>query len=678
MTGEVPQDERQGGRYLAFSCDAGDQALQIVRITGEEHLSRCFAYDLDLYSTDPDLDWQALVDTAGVVRISITPDDDRHIHGIISEIAVTEVWPDDRRTHFRARLVPRLALLDLAADCRIYQNKTVTEIVTAILDEGGVTDREVKLTGTYTARDYTVQWQETNLAFISRLMEDEGIFYWFEHTDSLHKLILADDSDGHSACPVIDAVAWREGEVGPFEDDVVNECVLERRIVTDVFGLSAWNFETPSTSLYVKKQGDTTSYPVNLWGHTHTKSADGERYAGLRLAAAETPGKRLRMTGPNRSLACGHTVTVSGHPQSDINATWTILSANLNATPRSYEVTVVGLPSTVVWRPPHETPRPRIASTQTAIVVGPSGEEIHTDQYGRIKVQFHWDRLGVSDENSSCWIRVAQGWGGTGWGFVFLPRIGMEVVVAFLDGDPDRPLVVGCVYNAERTVPYGLPGEKTKSTIKSRTTPEGDGKFNEIRFEDKKDAEEIYVHAQKDMKIDVLNDETRTVKNDRKTTIENDDTLTITKNRTYEVKDGNETYKVSTGTRAVTVKGDETHTNNAKFTHTVDGDYALTVKGDMSVSVTGSLTIKAKEITIESSQGTITIKSATAMTLKAGSDLKAEATANLSAKGTAGAKFESPAQVDIKGAMANFKADGMAEVSAGGIMTVKGSLVKIN
>jgi type VI secretion system secreted protein VgrG len=254
----------------------------------------------------------------------------------------------------------------------------------------------------------------------------------------------------------------------------------------------------------------------------------------------------------------------------------------------------------------------------------------------------------------------------------------MEVVVSFLDGDPDRPLVVGCVYNAERTVPYGLPGEKTKSTIKSRTTPEGDGKFNEIRLEDKKDAEEIYVHAQKDMKIDVLNDETRTVKHDRKTTIENDDTLTITKNRTYEVKDGNETYKVSTGTRAVTVKGDETHTNNAKFTHTVDGDYALTVKGDMSVSVTGSLTIKAKEITIESSQGTITIKSATAMTLKAGSDLKAEATANLSAKGTAGAKFESPAQVDIKGAMANFKADGMAEVSAGGIMTVKGALVKIN
>ena len=330
-----------------------------------------------------------------------------------------------------------------------------------------------------------------------------------------------------------------------------------------------------------------------------------------------------------------------------------------------------------VFRAPRAAERPTIASAQTAIVVGTSGEEIETDKYGRVKVQFHWDRAGKKDQNSSCWIRVAQGWAGASWGSIFIPRIGSEVVVSFLDGDPDRPLITGNVYNAEKTVPTTLPGDKTKSTIKSRTSPNGAGKFNEIRFDDKADAEEIAIQAQKNLTLKVLNDRTSTITNDDTLTVDGKQTVKIKKDLSLEVTEGNETHTVKAGTRSVKVKGDEKHTNEAKFTHLVDGDYALTVKGKMTIDITGGLTITAEKITIKSSSGEISVEAATDLSLKGAKDLKAEAGVNLEAKGTQ-TKLTGTAQVDVKGAMANFKADGMGEVSAGGILTVKGALVKIN
>jgi type VI secretion system secreted protein VgrG len=325
----------------------------------------------------------------------------------------------------------------------------------------------------------------------------------------------------------------------------------------------------------------------------------------------------------------------------------------------------------VPFRPTRTAARPVIPGVQTAVVTGKSGEEIWTDKYGRVKVQFHWDQKGKHDENSSCWIRVDQGWAGKQWGGIFLPRIGQEVVVGFEEGDPDRPVVTGAVYNAEQVVPYTLPAEQTKSTIKSNTSKGGAG-FNELRFEDKKDSEEVYLHAQKDHNIvvehdrtkKVLNKETNTIKSDRSTTIqEGNDTYVVEKgNRTFQVKTGNETYEVK-GTRAVTVTGNETHTDKANFKHEVTGNYELKVQGNLTIDVTGSVTFKSGQAMTHETQ--------MSMTNKAGMSMNNEAQMSLTNK--AGMSLTNEAQLAITN-----KGNASNTVESSGVTTIKGSLVQIN
>jgi type VI secretion system secreted protein VgrG len=362
-----------------------------------------------------------------------------------------------------------------------------------------------------------------------------------------------------------------------------------------------------------------------------------------------------------------------------------------------YSNSFEALPADVPFRPLRTTRKPVIPSTQTALVVGQAGEEIWVDKYGRVKVQFHWDQKGKSNEESSCWIRVAHGWAGKGWGQIFIPRIGQEVVVSFLEGDPDRPLITGSVYNAEQTVPYALSDNGTKSTIKSNSSKGGSG-FNEFRFEDKKDSEEVYFHAQKDHNLviennrtkEVKNDETNTIKNNRTTTIqEKNDTLTVAKgNRSVTVSEGNESLTVEKGTRTIAVNtgdethtvkgkrtlsvtGDESHTNDAKFTHTVTGDYALTISGKLTIKVTGDISIK--------SDGGVTVEAGMALTNKAGTDLTNQAGTSLTNK--SGTELSNKAGTNLTNeasiTMTN-KASASQTVDGGGMLTVKGGLVKIN
>ncbi|MFD2264263.1 type VI secretion system Vgr family protein [Lacibacterium aquatile] len=692
----APADNRQETQYLSITISGASGSVQLARISGVERISDLYNYRLEMYVDAADFDTEALVGLPAAVKISVTDEDDRYIHGILTEVALTGVQPDIERVFFQAQLRPKLWALDLAADCKIFQNKSVTDIIDAILADGGVTDVKKSLTGTYTARDYCVQWRESPLNFIRRLMEDEGIFFFFEHSDSADTLVLGDDADAHVDCPVVAALEWTEHMDEPtMDNERVHDVRLEKRQITQAVGMRSYHFETPATSLTVSSEGDAATPKQNDWGWTHTTADAGTRLAGFRLGAHEAGQRLLRIAGTNRSLACGYKFELASHPISAVNGGWTILETAIDATAETFHVSALSFPATVTFRAPITAFRPFIPSTQTAKVVGPAGEEIHTDKYGRVKVKFHWDAVGKEDEKASCWIRCAQGWAGSGWGFVFLPRIGMEVVVSFLDGDPDQPLITGCVYNGTNSVPYGLPGEKTKSTIKTRAA-NTDGKFNEIRFEDKADAEEIYMFAQKDHNVTVENDETWTVKHDRTATITNDDTLTVDhdqtqtvkNNRTRTVTEGNETITISTGTREVTVEGGETHTNNANFTQNVKGDHTLSVGGNLTIEVKGSLSISAKDvkITASSAGSGITLDSGAAMALKSMQAMTLEATATLGMKGTAGAKLESPAKIDIetagmlnaKGSMANFKADGLGEVSAGGILTVKGALVKIN
>jgi type VI secretion system secreted protein VgrG len=528
----------------------------------------------------------------------------------------------------------------------------------AIFDEFEFTDYRNDTKSTYAKREYCVQYNETFFNFVSRLMEEEGIFYFFEHTADKHTLVFADDADAHKTCPGLESkpVSFKQSMMDYNQDLAITRCLVEEQVVSDKYALDDFNFETPSTDLKVEETAKDGKGKLRVYEYPagHLNKDEGEQRTGIRLDALEQPKKLIRGDGFVRAFVAGHKFELKDHYRKDVNKTYVLRSVSHAATQENYTNSFEAFPSDHPFRPPRLAHKPLISGTQTAIVVGKSGEEIWTDKYGRVKVQFHWDQKGKNDENSSCWIRVDYGWAGKNWGGIFLPRIDQEVIVSYLDGDPDRPLITGAVYNSDQTVPYTLPAEQTKSTVKTNTS-KGGGGFNEIRFEDKKDSQELYFHAQKDQNVVVENDrtkkilhnETNTIKQDRSTTIqEGNDTYVVAKgNRTFQVNTGNETYEVK-GTRDLTVTGNETHTDKANFTQKVTGNYELKVTGNLTIDVTGSVTIK-------SAMG-MTHEAALAMTNK-------------------GLSITNQAQTSITN-----KGDAMNTVESGGITTIKGALVKIN
>jgi len=411
-----------------------------------------------------------------------------------------------------------------------------------------------------------------------------------------------------------------------------------------------------------------------------------------------------------RAFASGYKFKLGGHDRSDINGKYVLRTLFIHADQKRYTNSFVAFPDSVPFRSLRLVKRPRIHGTQTAVVVGEGDEEIFPDEYGRVKVQFHWDQEGQKDEKSSCWVRVAQMWASKGWGAMFIPHVGSEVVVSFLEGNPDKPLVIGAVYNATQTVPYPLPAEKTKSTIMSWSAEDGKA-ANEIRFEDKADKQELYLHAQKDhvilvendRKLDVIGKEDVNVKLDRTTTIEEGhETLTVKAgDRTIEVTEGKETYTVKAGTRAVKVADAETHTNEDGFTHEVTKDYVLKVDGDLTIDVGGSISITAgmdiateagTEIantsgtTFTNSAGTdmtneagmnLTNDAGMDLTNKAGMNLTNKATMNLDNKASMNLTNDAGIKLVSKGTMVEVKGSAMGTVDGGGMLELKGGLVKI-
>jgi type VI secretion system secreted protein VgrG len=638
---------------LSVSTPLGKDKLLLKSFSGEERISGLFNFTLEMVSEDDSLTFSAIVGQSVTIALKLSDDTEHYINGIVGRFMQED--SNARLTTYYAEIHPWLWMLTKTKDCRIFQNQTVPQIIKAIFSDLEFTDFKDSLTGTYTARDYCVQYDESAFDFVSRLMEDEGIFYFFEHSDGKHTLVLADDADAHQKCPGLTAAKYRKSDIDHTDDHAVTRCSVEEQVVTGKFAHDDFNFETPSTDLKVEATGTGSKMGIYEYPGGFLKKDAGEKRANVRLEACEHPAKILRGEGYVRAFVAGYKFDLKDHYRQDVNKTYVLNWVSHAATQERYSNSFEAFPVDVPFRPQRLTPKPAIVSTQTAIVVGKSGEEIWTDKYGRVKVQFHWDQRGKMDENSSCWIRVDYGWAGKQWGGIFIPRIGQEVVISYLEGDPDRPLVVGAVYNAEQTVPYTLPAEQTKSTIKSNTS-KGKVGFNEMRFEDKKDSEEIFVHAQKDQNIvvehdrtkKVLNDETNTIKKNRSTTIqEGNDTYVVEKgNRTYQVNTGNETYEVK-GTRDVTVTGNETHTDKANFTHKVTGNYELKVTGNLTIDVTGSVTFKSAQAMTHETQ--------MSMTNKAGMSMTNEAQIAITNKGNASNTVES-----------------------GGITTIKGALVKIN
>jgi len=635
--------------------------FQVVDFSGAEAISQAFAYDLQLAATNASIDFSKILGQPAAVTISLPNGTPQYFHGIVTSFRQGAQETTGSTTYY-ARLEPWFALLRMNVQQRIFQNQSTLQIIKSIFSDLNLSDFKDSTTGSYTAREYCVQYGETTFAFISRLLESEGIFYFFTHAAGAHTMVLADDASAFAALPSDATLQFSPTSRSWEQMDALLEGSLHQQVVAASVAADDFNFITPTTDLYSKTSGSSSAAFSNVLaiyqypGLFQAKDA-GDTSTGLSLTSLEADQQHLTGSSQNRLFHAGYKFTLAGHYRSDANADYVLRSVEHHYTLQNnaYSNRFVTFPSSIQFRPAMVTPRPIIAGVQTAIVTGKSGEEIWTDQYGRIKLKFHWDQSTAQDDTSSCWVRVSQAWAGQQWGSIYLPRVGQEVVVQFLDGNPDRPLVTGSVYNGQQTVPYALPANQTRSTIKSSSS-KGNAGYNELCFEDKAGSEEIYLQAQKDLNVTVLNDQTSTITNNRTTTVsQKDDSLTVSQgNRTIAVSQGNETHTVG-GKRDLTVTGNESHTNQAKFTQTVSGDFSLSISGNLTISVDGS----------------ISIKSGTSFDNQAGTSLSHKAGTSLTAQASTAISLESD------GTMSS-KANATNTVQSSGITEIKGSLVKIN
>ena len=645
------------------------ETLSLVSLVGDDGISSPFSFRLELSDTSPSLDLNGALTKTVAITFTLPGGESQILHGIVTSFG-QGAQSENGTTAYFATIEPWFALMRMNSDQRIFQNQTVPQIIQKVFSDLGLSDVKNLLTGSYSARDYCVQFGESTFNFLSRLMESEGIFYFFTHTSSAHTMVLADDASAFPALPNITTIRFNQSGRSPETIDLMTSGGVEQQLAPVKIVSDDFNFITPATDLFSSSSGSgggTFASVLSRYDYPglFTAKADGETATGLRLTSGEIEQQQLRGESMCRAFQAGAKFTLSQHFSSSNNIAWILRSVShqYKADGSLYRNRFTAFPASATFRPPAVTPQAMVRGAQTAIVVGKAGEEIWTDQYGRIKVKFHWDQAPAQDETSSCWIRVAQPWAGKQWGGFFLPRIGQEVIVSFLDGNPDRPIVTGAVYNGVQTVPYGLPDEQTRSTIKSNSSKGGSG-FNELRFEDKAGSEEIFMQAQKDMNVSILNDQTVTVANNNTLTVTSkDDKHTVSQgNRTFEVTQGNETYTIG-GKRDVSVTGDETHTSKAKYTHKVTGDYTLEVSGNLSIKVTGSVAIQ--------SGTSFDNKAGTALTNKAGTSLTNQAGTSLENK--AGTTMSNEAQISIAS-----KANAQHSVESSGILELKGAMVKIN
>src|SRR5215831_12190465 len=424
----------QDNLKLQVSTPLGPNKLLLRALRGEEYISGLFQFNLEMVSEDSALDFQQIVGKGVTVTLSLSDGSQHYFNGIVGRFVQEET--NARLTRYQAEIYPWLWLLTRTSDCRIYQNKSVPEIVKDVFTEQGFTDFRDDLKGTYDQRDYCVQYNETAFNFVSRLLEDEGIFYFFEHEDGKHTLVLGDDADAHKTCPGLEerSVLFKQSLTDHTQDLAITRCLVEEQVVSDKSALDDFNFETPSTDLIVEETAGTGKLRVYEYPGGFLTKSSGEGRAKIRLDAFEQPKKLIKGEGFVRAFVAGHKFKLKDHYRGDVNQDYVLRSVSHAVTQESYVNSFAAFPASLPFRPPRVTPSPRISGTQTAKVVGKSGEEIWTDKYGRIKVQFHWDQKGKNDETSSCWVRVDYGWAGKNWGGIFLPRIGQEVVVSYLEG----------------------------------------------------------------------------------------------------------------------------------------------------------------------------------------------------------------------------------------------------
>ncbi|GKT26696.1 type VI secretion system tip protein VgrG [Acidovorax sp. SUPP3334] len=560
-------------RRVTIQTPLGEQ-LQFRQLQGREAISQLFCLDLDLLSDSKSIDPKALLGKNATVVVETQGGGRRYLDGIVTRFGMQ--GEDHRSYSYRLRLQPWLWLATRKTDFKIFQNKTVPEIVEEVLGKYGYALQK-KLTRSYRIWDYCVQYGESDCDFVSRLLEHEGAYYYFEHAAGQHTLILADDIvASHSPLPGAAVIPFYPPEKAAVADkENIHAWELHQSIHSGRRYNDDYDFQKPRADLSNMRQTPPghahDAHEIYEWPGGYTQFGDGEAYARVRLQESLTGHSTVQGQSRHRALAPGYTFTLENYPREDQNQQYLITGIEYHfkenpqvsaaapgakGTPQEegsfQKFTLQAQPTSVPYTPARTTPKPKTTGPQTAVVVGPPGEEIWPDQYGRVKVQFHWDRIGAMNENSSCWVRVSSSWAGSGFGAMFIPRIGHEVIVDFLNGDPDYPIITGCVYNADNMPPWALPGNATQSGIKTKSSKggafgagmkDGAGDANAIRFEDKAGAEQLWLHAQKDQLVEVENDETHWVGRDRQKTIDRDETNVIHRDRT-ETVDRNEDITV--------------------------------------------------------------------------------------------------------------------------------------
>ena len=576
--------------------------LEMKSMNGREELGRPFEYELELVSTDTNLDLAELLGKPMTVRLEITPFNYRYWNGIVTDVGFA--GSHGRRALYRVIMRPKLSLLERTSNCRIFQNQSVPAIVKAVFQEHGFGVKE-SLSGQYAPREFVVQYEESDFHFVSRLLEHEGIYYFFKHDQEQHELVLADSYSAHAAQLGYERVPYYPPDMHrASEIESIDRWELQQRLVSAAYVSKDYDFERPlarpeSTMLndgdFALKSSEIFEYagaylyPKQAEEDYKSKNNETQRdvYARVRLEEEHASFERIVAHSNARGLAVGNLFTLTEFPRLEQNREYLIVSSHFELHAHELDSTAaiveepfrcrIGvLQSRRPFRPKRIAAKPLIRGPQTAIVVGPEEDEIWTDQYGRVKVLFHWDRFGEGNENSSCWVRVAQIWAGTKWGGIHVPRIGQEVIVEFLEGDPDRPIITGRVYNHDNMPPYDLPANQTQSGIKSRSSKGGAASnFNEIRFEDLKGKEELFVQAERNHTTNVKKAQSLTVGTTRSKTVGADETITVNGTRTTHV------------VKKDTVNLDDEHemTVKLKVTETFKDDHALAITGKQEIKI---------------------------------------------------------------------------------------------
>ncbi|EAZ5517039.1 type VI secretion system tip protein VgrG [Salmonella enterica] len=539
-------------------------ALLFASLDGGETLSELFSYVVQLKTPDTlnlgyvspaaNLPLKPMVGKDLCVNIELDGGGKRHISGLVTAARV--VGHEGRSVTYELRMEPWLKLLTHTSDYKAFQNKTVVDILDEVLAEYPY-PVEKRLVESYPVRTWQVQYGETDFDFLQRLMQEWGIYWWFEHSEDSHTLVLADAISAHKACPDSPLVEWHQ-EGLKLDKEFIHTITANESLRTGQWVLDDFDFTKPRSLLAntVANPRETghAIYEHYEWPGDYFDKSEGEMLTRIRMEAQRSPGSRVLGGGNIRTLMTGYTFTLENYPTAEVNQEYllmqTLLFVQDNAQHSgqdqhfTFSTRFELHPTREVFRPQRTVSKPHTKGPQSAIVTGPAGQEIWTDQYGRVKVQFGWDRYGKMDENSSCWIRVSYPWAGKGFGMIQIPRIGQEVLVDFKNGDPDLPIIVGRTYNQDTMPPWGLPGMASQSGIFSHSLYGGPTNGNMLRFDDKTGAEEVKFHAEKDLNTTVKNNETHTVMVDRtKTIIKNetnsigeDRNTTVTKNDGLSVK----------------------------------------------------------------------------------------------------------------------------------------------